>query len=93
MRYPVPLLSSPPFHSSCPRMGTQARWVPTWQRARGVLCEILVEAGWYACGSPRSRLHQRAVLRELDERLLRDIGVDWDPELAGRPHHRFDGYR
>jgi hypothetical protein len=93
MPYTVPLLSDSPFHAAYPRMSPQARWVTAWQRARGVLCGILVEAARYAGGSPRSHLHQRAVLYELEERLLRDVGVERVPGCTERSHHRFEGYR
>lgn len=43
------------------------------------------EAGRYLALSPRSRLHQRAALRELDDRLLADIGVTRREALGGRP--------
>jgi hypothetical protein len=93
MPYTVPLLSDSPSHAAYLRMGKQARWVMALQRARGVLCGILVEVARYAGGSPRSRLHQRAVLYELEERLLRDVGVERVPGCAEHPHHRFEGYR
>ncbi|WP_434956947.1 MULTISPECIES: GNAT family N-acetyltransferase [unclassified Labrys (in: a-proteobacteria)] len=41
--------------------------------------------GRYLALSPRSRLHQRAALRELDDRLLADIGVTRRGALAGHP--------
>lgn len=36
---------------------------------------MLLEAARYLSGCPRSRLHQRAALRDLDDRLLLDIGT------------------
>lgn len=73
-------------HAPAPR-------TPAWGRARTGLREVLAEAALYACGSPRSRLHGRAALRELDARLRRDIGLsanapDVVPSATG-----FEGYR
>ncbi len=47
--------------------------------------ELLIEAVNYAAGSPRSRLRQIAALRELDDRLLDDVGITRRQALAGRP--------
>ena len=43
------------------------------------------EGGRYLALSPRSRLHQRAALRELDDRLLADIGLTRLEALVGLP--------
>lgn len=43
------------------------------------------EAGRYLALSPRSRLHQRAALRDLDHRLLADVGITRREVLSGRP--------
>lgn len=45
---------------------------------------VLIEACRYACGSPRSRLHQRAVLRGLDDRRLNDLGLTRREARTGR---------
>lgn len=45
----------------------------------------LVEAWRYFGLSPRSRWRQLQVLRELDERLLRDVGISRREAIAGRP--------
>jgi uncharacterized protein YjiS (DUF1127 family) len=47
-------------------------------RSFRIAAGLVVELARYLGGSPHSRLRQRAALRELDERLLDDIG------LAGR---------
>jgi uncharacterized protein DUF1127 len=46
--------------------------------------EVLVEAGGYLVGSPRSRLHQLACLRALDDRLLKDIGLTRTEAAQGK---------
>ena len=46
------------------------------------MLNVLLEAGRYLRGSQRSRIQQLAALRELDDRLLADIGVT--PEEVGR---------
>ncbi|QEN91387.1 N-acetyltransferase family protein [Labrys sp. KNU-23] len=46
------------------------------------------ETGRYLAVSPRSLLHQQAALRELDDRLLADIGIARREALAGRPMAR-----
>lgn len=48
--------------------------------------DMLLELGRYLGGSPRSRLHQRAALRDLDARLLADIGVTRLEARDGRRH-------
>jgi phosphinothricin acetyltransferase len=45
---------------------------------------LLRETGHYFGGSPHSRLHQRAALHTLDERLLRDIGLTRHATRSGR---------
>jgi uncharacterized protein YjiS (DUF1127 family) len=52
----------------------------------GSLRDLWREFVRYLTGSPRSRLRQRAALRELDDRMLRDIGVT--REQAWRGHRR-----
>jgi len=42
---------------------------------RSILFGMVLEAARYLSGCPRSRLHQRAALRDLDDRLLLDIGT------------------
>ncbi|MDW6020677.1 DUF1127 domain-containing protein [Mesorhizobium sp. BAC0120] len=44
-----------------------------------------MEAGRYLALSPRSRIRQLAALRELDSRLLADIGVTRAEATQGRP--------
>lgn len=46
---------------------------------------IARETGRYLALSARSHLHQRAALRELDDRLLADIGLTRLEALVGRP--------
>lgn len=48
------------------------------------LTAALLEACRYACGCPRSRLHQRAALRGLDDRLLDDLGLTRREARTGR---------
>ncbi|MFC7399865.1 GNAT family N-acetyltransferase [Chelatococcus sp. GCM10030263] len=45
---------------------------------------ILLEVGRYLAGSPQSRLRQREALRDLDRRLLADIGVTRGKAQVGR---------
>jgi uncharacterized protein YjiS (DUF1127 family) len=46
----------------------------------------LVEIGRYLAASPQSRWRQRTAFLELDDRLLRDIGITPnEAALAGRP--------
>lgn len=49
-----------------------------------ILAAALLEACRYACGSPRSRLHQRAALRGLDDRRLNDLGLTRREARTGR---------
>ncbi|HKU94574.1 MAG TPA: GNAT family N-acetyltransferase [Vineibacter sp.] len=52
----------------------------------------VVEAWRYFALSPRSRWRQLRALRELDERLLRDIGISRHEAITGRPSSdRTDG--
>ena len=46
--------------------------------------QALQEIGWYLALLPQSRLHQLAQLRELDGRLLADIGVTRREAMRGR---------
>lgn len=48
------------------------------------LAAALLEACRYACGSPRSHLHQRAALRGLDDRRLSDLGLTRREARTGR---------
>jgi uncharacterized protein YjiS (DUF1127 family) len=50
----------------------------------GSLRDIWRELVRYLTGSPRSRLRQLAALRELDDRMLRDIGVTREEAWRGR---------
>lgn len=75
MRYDVPSASRPSLQAQPARLGTAARWAAVRHRLRGKLSGMLLEAARYFSGCPRSRLHQRAALRDLDDRLLLDIGV------------------
>ena len=50
---------------------------------------VLLEIGWFFAVAPQSRLHQLAQLRELDDRLLSDIGVTRREAIAG--HRRAKG--
>ena len=45
--------------------------------------DIVMEIGRYIGGSPWSRLRQRAALRNLDDRLLSDIGLSREQVLSG----------
>jgi hypothetical protein len=45
---------------------------------------LVREAVLYAGASPQSRRHQLEALRGLDDRLLRDIGVDRSVSANGR---------
>jgi hypothetical protein len=49
-----------------------------------LILDLLLETGRYLALSPRSRLRQRAALRELDHRLLADIGVTRAEATKGR---------
>ncbi len=51
---------------------------------QGKLSGMLLEAARYLFGCPRSWLHQRAALRDLDDRLLLDIGTTRREVGAGR---------
>jgi hypothetical protein len=51
------------------------------------MLDLLIEAGRYLAGSPNSRLHQLAALRELDDRLLADVGISRCEAKLARPLH------
>jgi hypothetical protein len=51
------------------------------------ILDLFLEAGRYLALSPQSRLRQRAALRELDRRLLADIGVTTAEAARGRRLH------
>lgn len=46
------------------------------------IAAFLTELGRYVTGSPRSRWRQQAALLELDDRLLRDVGLTRREALA-----------
>jgi hypothetical protein len=75
MRYTAFLPSRFPDRPEPAGLGAGIRWTASGRRLVVVLLEVLIEVGRYACGSPHSRLHQCAALRELDARLLMDIGA------------------
>jgi len=75
MRYVVPFASRSPVQPQRAKLGTAARWAAARQRIRSTLFGMVLEAARYLSGCPRSRLHQRAALRDLDDRLLLDIGT------------------
>lgn len=50
-----------------------------------MIIRLLREAALYIGASPHSRLHQLGALRDLDERLLRDIGICREAARTGRP--------
>jgi uncharacterized protein YjiS (DUF1127 family) len=69
------------------------RGVP-WARAAGNVTmapcpgpfyAALREAGRWLAGSQSSRLRQRATLRDLDDRLLADVGISREEARRGHP--------
>ena len=58
----------------------------------GTLLDLLREIGRYMSGSPQSRTRQRTALRELNPRLLEDIGLTREEARTGVPrpsrHHQ-----
>ncbi len=75
MRHIVPFASRSPLGPQRAKLGNAARWAAAWQRVPGTLFVIALETARYLSGCPRSRLCQRAALRDLDDRLLLDIGT------------------
>jgi len=75
MRYIVPSASRSPLQTQRAKLGNAARWAAAWQRMRGTLFGMALEVARHLSGCPRSQLRQRAALRELDDRLLLDIGT------------------
>jgi uncharacterized protein YjiS (DUF1127 family) len=51
----------------------------------GPFHEALLEAGRWLAGPQHSRLRQRAALRDLDDRLLADVGISREEARRGRP--------
>jgi uncharacterized protein YjiS (DUF1127 family) len=61
--------------------GPATAMIVRWQ---GALREAFGEACHYIAGSPHSRLRQLEALRQLDDRLLADIGLTREEARLGR---------
>lgn len=55
---------------------------------RSLLGQAFREAGWFLAVDPQSRIHQLAQLRELDDRMLLDIGISRSEAISGRRGQR-----